>query len=130
MPVTVLDRCLWKSGGGILPDQKLWGQVTKCELTGTGIVFYVRENLDGSVSFVMSSGQRWGEKGGNGKGTITKGRQILELSAPEQHWTWIAEVVASVDPMARPVRRNKRFTATWAEDQLKEGRRVATRNTR
>lgn len=112
MEIVATGKAYWKFGGGIVPDNKLWGQVTRCELAG--VVFYVRENLDSSVSFMMNAGQRWGEKNGR----VSKSREILELAAPADDWETIADAVRAADPLHRPVRKNKNFTISWAESIL------------
>lgn len=43
------------------------------------------------------------------------GKNILELSAPEESWAKIAAVVVVEDSVKREVRRNAEFTEAWAE---------------
>lgn len=113
----VLAIGFWEFGGGIMPGQKLIGQITKCRIDG--VLCYVRENLDGRMSFYISSGQRWAEKGGNyaDRGPMAN-RQILELVAPSLEWDRITALVHRADRLKRPVRRNRTFTKLWAETQL------------
>jgi hypothetical protein len=114
----VLARGIWSFGGGVLWHQKLEGQVTKCRWFG--LVLYVRENLDGSLAFYVSANQRQGDKGGaSGYGRPTLARNILEVCTPgAANWPIAADVVASLDPLCRPVRRHRLFTPAWADSLL------------
>lgn len=93
----------------------LTGQLSKCR--HDGVVFYVRENVNQSESFLVSSGERWGDKTG---ARPSKRRQVLEISAPMPHVKALAVLVAKADALKRPVLINRRFTAQWAEDYFKE----------
>lgn len=100
-------------GGGI--D----GQVTKCRLSN-GVVAYVRENL-ARDHFYTSSNERIGMK----KGDPTRGREVLELCCAPEWWEAAAALVAELDPRGRRVRRNRNFTAAWAERVLAAAARGA-----
>ena len=74
----VLARGTWSFGGGCLWHQKLEGQVTKWRWSG--LIFYVRENLNGGDAFYISANERQGEKGGvTGYGRPTLARNLLEV---------------------------------------------------
>jgi hypothetical protein len=89
--------------------------LTKCRL-GT-VTFYVRENISTPAGhFHISSGERMGWKQGR---LSRRHQQVLELAAPESHWERLAKLVHEADALKRPVRRNRRFTAAWAEKRLK-----------
>lgn len=89
------------------------GQITKCEYEG--IIFYVRENINGIPSFNISSGERWGDKTGK---QVRKERQSLEVCADVKHWPLISKIVKEADNLKRPVRLNIQFTKQWAESQF------------
>jgi hypothetical protein len=116
----VLDQVPWTVhwGGIDNPSGGLEGQLTKCRLGDT--VFYVRENIAFMGGhFMVSSGERMGWKQGRLSG---RHAQILELAAPEHDWERIAAVVQGADALKRPVRKNRRFTAKWAELHLRAGK--------
>lgn len=108
----VLARGIWSFGGGCLWHQKLEGQVTKARWFG--LVFYVRENLNGHDAFYISANERQGEKGGiTGYGRPTLSRNVLEVcTANERDWPVAADVVASPDRLHRTVRKHRLFTVT------------------
>jgi predicted DNA-binding WGR domain protein len=114
----VLEVGFWEFGGGTHRAHKCEGQITKARWFG--IVFYVRENLDGGWSFFISSNERMSDKGSNrGTGRPAMHRNVLDLCT--QHptdWDAAAEVVRSLDTLKRPVLRNRRFTVRWAERAL------------
>lgn len=113
----VLAKGTWAFGGGIMPGQKLEGQVTKLQLDD--VIFYVRENLNGADSFHVSSPERWAEKGGNNADRGPRShRQILDLCAPDEHWDRLAALVHEADSLKRQVRRHRTFTTKWAEEHL------------
>ncbi len=120
--IEVLAHCQIAHGGGVLAHQKLSSQLTKCRVDG--VTFYVRENLDHTSSFVISSGERWGFKGGNsGRDAAAMNRQVLNLAAPDECWDCLAQLVEALDQFHRPVRRHRLFTAAWAERELQKGKR-------
>lgn len=130
-PFAVVAVGHWEFGGGIQRDQKQCGQVTKCRTPG-GLVFYVRENLNGTWSFHISSAERWREKGGNygGRGDRQKKpqgpsdwRQCLDLACPPEYFAAVRELVRAADPLERLIRRHRCFTAAWAERILFESNR-------
>jgi len=122
----VLKVGYWAFGGGTLPAHLCEGQITKCRTRG--MVFYVRENLDGGWSFYISSNERLSDKGsGCGRGRPSLRRNVLDLCT--QHatdWETAADVVRSFDTLRRPVLRNRRFTVRWAEAALAKYRRNPT----
>lgn len=87
----------------------LTSQVTICQYKD--ILFFVRENINGISSFLISSGERWGDKVGLKR--IRKERQTLELLCREDKWEEIAVMIHEVDEYHRPVLRNERFTENW-----------------
>jgi hypothetical protein len=91
----------------------LIGRVVKLQLED-GLVVYTRETLRGIDSFSISSGERWGDKAGK---VPRKERQALDLWAPADRWEEVAAIVKDLDPLRRPVMRNKNFTPAWAEEQ-------------
>jgi hypothetical protein len=95
---------------GCLMDMTLEGQLTAC--SWKGIPCFVREGLDGSQSFLVSSGERWGFKFGR----VAMSRQALFLAAPDEHWAAIAQVVATADRHHRPVKRHARFDLCRARE--------------
>ena len=99
------------------------GQITKCRWCG--LLFYVRENLDGGWSFYISSNERMSDKGSNrGTGRPALRRNVLDLcTAHDRDWETAADVVRSHDPLQRPVLRNRRFTVRSAEAALAKYRR-------
>jgi hypothetical protein len=113
----------WAFGGGTLPAHLCEGQITKARWSG--IVFYVRENLDGGWSFYISSNERMSDKGSNrGTGRPALRRNVLDLCTPhEADWDTAAAVVRDLDALNRPVMRNRRFTVRWAEAALAKYRR-------
>jgi hypothetical protein len=63
----------------------------------------------------MSAGERQGMKEGN-----VRGVQVLELCCPlAGQWDRAVALVKAHDPLGRPVRRNRNFTAAWAESELR-----------
>jgi hypothetical protein len=110
-PIQVLSITWWHHGqsnfGG---STGLSSQVTKC--CHQGVVFYVRENVNGIPSFNISSGERWGDKIGR---KPRMDRQVLELACPPEYFDQLADLVRSADPLGRPVTANNRFTVQWAE---------------
>jgi hypothetical protein len=92
--------------------------LTKCR-SGT-TEFYVRENIAPcGGQFMVSSGERMGWKRGR---LSNRHRQVLELAAPESEWERVASIIHDIDALKRPVRNNRRFTATWAEGTLRKSR--------
>src|SRR5262245_18068917 len=107
----VLAKTDWQihHGGIGNPSGGVVGQLTKC-CYHNGVIFYVRENLaTGSMErFLMSSGERIGWK----RVSVSKRHsQVLELLAPEQWWSILAEVVRAADRLNREVRRKRTFTS-------------------
>jgi len=83
-------------------------------------VFYVRENIGvRGGRFMVSSGERMGWKQGR---LARRHLQVLELAALPSEWERIAKLVHEVDALKRPVRNNRRFTITWAEETLRKSR--------
>jgi predicted DNA-binding WGR domain protein len=123
----VLEVGYWAFGGGTLREHLCEGQITKCGWQG--IVFYVRENLDGGWSFYISSNERLSDKGsGRGRGRPSLRRNVLDLRTQyESDWDAAADVVRSHDTLQRPVLRNRRFTVRWAEAALATYRRNPSR---
>lgn len=115
-PFNVLAVGHYAFGGGVLWANKLVGQVTKCR-SRDGVTFYVRENCNGTPSFLMNAGQRWGDK----TEKVGDARQTLELCAPAEQWKLLSAMVREADPFQRPVMKNKRFTAAVAEACLNNG---------
>jgi hypothetical protein len=93
----------------------LSSQVTLC--SWKGLVFCVRENTNGVDSFLVGSGERWGDKIGKRPG---KARQLLELYAPAGYWDVIKDLVQQADPLNRPVKNNKLFNKKWVIDLFKK----------
>ena len=122
----VLAVGYWAFGGGTHRAHCCEGQITKCRWFG--IVFYVRENLDGGWSFYISSNERMSDKGsGCGRRRPSLRRNVLDLCT--QHatvWETAADIVRSHDALRRPVMRNRRFTVRWAEAALVTYRRDPT----
>jgi hypothetical protein len=112
----VAGKCRWSiHWGGLLHGESggIDGQLTKCRLAD-GLVFYVRENC-ARDHFNTSAGERMAMK----RGEKTRGVDVLELCCPADRWDEVAALVGRADAMRRPVRRNQRFTAAWAERELK-----------
>ena len=107
--------------GGIgNPHGGLEGKLTKCRLGQT--IFYVRENLIPSGGhFQVSAGERMGWKQGR---LSRRHLQVLELAAPAEQWTHIANLVQDLDALKRPVRSNRRFTIEWAEKLMQQRREI------
>jgi hypothetical protein len=111
MSIKVLGVSCWEFGQSNLKGSSgLTGQVTRCEYQG--IVFYVRENVNATPAFNISSGERWGDKVGR---KPSRFRQSLELLAPELHWEEIAQLVRQADTLGRPVLRNKLFNRAFID---------------
>jgi hypothetical protein len=119
----VLEVGFWAFGGGTHRAHLCEGQITKCRWFG--VVFFVRENLDGGWSFYISSNERMSDKGSNrGTGRPAMHRNVLDLCTPhESDWDAAADAVRSLDSLKRPVLRNRRFTVRWAEAALAKYRR-------
>lgn len=115
MKITVVERTSWHFGKNNCGYGGMSGQLTKC-LFEDNIEFYVRENLKGIDTFLISSSERWGDK--QSLGSPRKARQSLDLLAPEQHWDRIAEAVREADCHKRPVYKAKGFTWKWAEGEF------------
>jgi hypothetical protein len=116
----VLAQVPWQIhwGGICNPHGGLEGQLTKCRLDG--VVFYVRENIAiRGGHFGISSAERMDWKQGR---LASRHLQVLELAAPADYWERIAEVIHDVDAFRRPVRRNRRFSARWAEAAIRQAR--------
>jgi hypothetical protein len=111
--VRVIRQITYVSGhGGTFSYQKIEGKLTEC--MAFGLHFYVREANDPTMSFYVSSGERWGMKHTG----ISRRIQILELCCDRDCFTRLTELVSAADPLHRPVRSNRRFTPTWAEKQF------------
>jgi hypothetical protein len=119
----VLEVGYWAFGGGTHRAHRCEGQITKCRWFS--IVFYVRENLDGSWSFYISSNERMSDKGSNrGTGKPAAHRNVLDLcTRHDSDWETAADLVRAIDTLKRPVLRNRRFTVRWAEEALAKYRR-------
>jgi hypothetical protein len=119
----VLEVGFWAFGGGTAREHLCEGQITKCRWFG--IVFYVRENLDGGWSFYISSNERMSDKGSNrGTGKPAAHRNVLDLcTRHDADWDAASDVVRCHDKLNRPVLRNRRFTIRWAETALAKYRR-------
>lgn len=94
--------------GGYLGDVP--SQITEvCYRRVTG---WVREWRRSSSleSFVLSSSARLGHKADGNR----IGVDVLQLAAPDYAWTSIAELVAALDKLRRPVERHARWTMTTA----------------
>jgi hypothetical protein len=111
--IEVLETGSWIFGQNNMSEGGLIGQLTMCRLDG--IVFYTRENVNGISSFYISSSERQGDKAGN---TPRASRQTLELFAPDIFWESIAQAVKEVDPMKRPVIKNKLFNRKWIDEHF------------
>jgi|GEM_PF-5598746 hypothetical protein len=110
--IEFVDNRIWLFGQDSTSRGGLVGQVTKCRWNGEA-TFYVRENIRGVGSFLVSSGERWGDKNGS---KPRRERWSLDLLATDDQWDVIAEQVRLVDIHHRPVLRSKSFTWTWAEE--------------
>ena len=95
-----------------------YGQITKC-VSDLDDTFYVRENIDGTSSFYVSSGERWGWKT---HGRVSKRHQVLELcvqnditqTAKDYIW-YITKQAVLDDPLRRQLIWNTKLTAEWCE---------------
>ena len=119
----ILEIGYWAFGGGTHPAHLCEGQITKCHWFG--IVFYIRENLDGSTSFFISSNERMSHKGSNrGTGRPALHHNVLNLCTQfDRDWEIAADVVRCLDPHERPVRKHRLWTVKHAEAALNKSRR-------
>ena len=118
----VLARAIWSFGGGCLWHQRLEGQIT--EVRWYGLVFYVRENLNGNDAFYITANERHGEKGGvTGYGRPTLARNILDVctASDDQDWCLAADVVHTLDVLRRPVRKRRLFTSPLGRSHVGSG---------
>lgn len=109
----VLQQVPWQIHWGGLgnPQGGLEGKLTRCRLGK--MLFYVRENIRASGGhFLVSAGERMGWKHGR---LSSRHSPVLELLAPEEEWSRLADLVHDIDVLNRPVRKNHRFTWRWAE---------------
>lgn len=81
------------------------GQITEILVAGVGRCF-VREAIDKSGGFEVSSGERWGWK----HGRISKHRQVLQLAAPSWAWEAVAAAVTTLDAHHRRVLHDRAWT--------------------
>jgi hypothetical protein len=105
MSINVLRQCYWC-------NVHIGGNLT--EMSWNGIIAYVRENIRYD-SFRMSANHRLGLKRGEMPPDAV---QVLELSAPREHWEAIAQQVKTMDNLNREVVRGK-FSRKWAEAQFR-----------
>lgn len=111
--IEVIATGEWQPHHGIVGTQTgSVGRVTKFVIDG--VICYVRENFCKANSFEMSANARMGLK----KGGVNGSTQILELIVPKGDWSAVADQVSAIDPLKRPVRRNRNFTVRWAESAL------------
>jgi hypothetical protein len=87
------------------------------------VLGYVREKLLTKPSFMMSAGERWGQKHGR-----IKGEQVLLLAAPDDSWDQIAAQVRAGDAKRRPVLRNRQWTESKAREVIGARLTVELRN--
>lgn len=111
----VISSFFWIHYQNNMSEGGLVMQVTSCRIGN--VEFYVRENINGVDSFMISSGERQGDKAGR-KPSLK--RNILEQSAPSAYWNEIASVVRKNDTLNRPVKRNRMFTRDWVYALIKE----------
>ncbi|MDB4956568.1 MAG: hypothetical protein JWO36_4137 [Myxococcales bacterium] len=105
--VIVRSRVRWFSSAylGDVPSQ-----ITEVRIgTVTG---WVREwrRSSSMESFVLSSSARLGHKADMNR----IGNDVLQLAAPASAWDAIAELVAQLDALNRPVERHQRWTTKTA----------------
>lgn len=112
--IEILESTCWFFGENSVSHGGMIGQLTKCRYNR--VIFYVRENLKGINSFIISSGERWGDKNGTSK--PRRERWSLDLCAPTEHWDTLAALVHEQDYYKRPVLKAKRFSYHWAEQQF------------
>ena len=112
--LTVLGTAQWVRQKTIEGQGGIEGQLTHCQ--AFGYRFYVRENTLRD-HFHTSSNERWGWKQGL---SVGRGVQVLELCAPKVAWERIAKLVAELDALKRPVRRNRLFTYSWAKRTMEK----------
>lgn len=112
--ITVFKSTQWHHGQTNCGTGGLSSQLTHCQYNG--IQFYVRENVTGIPSFLVSSGERWGDKTGS---KPRQSRQVLELLAPEKHFEVIKQAVLIADALHRPVLKNNAFTLQWIKNNIK-----------
>ena len=115
--VRVVGRSFWTFGQTNMSTGGLQGQLTHC-IYQDRIPFYVRENVNGIPSFLISSSERWGDKTGK---RPRKERMVLELCAPPKFWQAIAEVVHLTDTLKRPVLPNGRFNKKFIREHFDMG---------
>lgn len=108
--IKVIEKTTWRFAKSNCGEGGLIGQVTKCRFDG--ITFYVRENVNGIDSFLISSGERLGDK--TGKNPV-KSRQVLELFAPKKFWPFLMKKIAETDSLKRPVFPNKKFNKKFIQ---------------
>lgn len=108
----VIQQCDWSPWSGLNNADGLVGKLTHCE--SNGVQFFVRENTKYD-SFALNAGARIAMKQGRGP----RGLAVLELCAADGAWDELAATITALDPMSRPVRRNRLFTKAWALDQFK-----------
>lgn len=117
--VKVLATTRWEVHWGGLNNARnggLEGRLTK--LLIKGVVCYVRENVAlAGGGFHVSASERMGMKLGR---LSRRHEQVLELCCPEGFWEELADEIQRADALGRRVRRNRNFTAAWAERQFAE----------
>lgn len=96
--------------GGYLGDVP--SQITEVRLGG--VTGWVREwRRSSSIeSFVLSSSARLGHKADGNR----IGMDVLQLAAPTTVWDVMAQLVAELDTMKRPVERHQRWTMKTAPE--------------
>jgi len=110
--ITIIQKYTWTFGQNNCGCGGQIGQVTRCRTDG--IEFWVRENITGIDSFLISSAERHGEKEGLGK--VRASRQVLDLLCHPLYWDHVAELVHDHDPLHRPVIHNARFNKAFVKE--------------
>lgn len=108
--IEVLGLTTWQFGQTNMSVGGQMGQVTRCRYNKI-VEFYTRENITGINSFIIGSGERWGDKVGSGK--VRRERQVLELFAPKGVWVEIADFVTGINPLKRKVVENVNFNKSF-----------------
>jgi hypothetical protein len=119
--INIINIAYWHHGSDNCGNGGVVSQVTHCKVEN--IEFYVRENINGINSFLISSGERWGDKVGK---TARKGRGVLELLAPVDQWDRIAALVHAEDTLKRHVKPNRLFTTAWAKQLFQSQEHINT----
>lgn len=113
--IEIIDQTSWVFGQDNCSNGGQVALISKCRHQDT--IFYVRENINGIDSFLISSNERWGDKAGS---KASKNRQVLELLAPESKWHQLSILVHQIDTHHRPVRSNKLFNMKFIREHFKD----------